>query len=40
MDHHSGTVISSKANIWYIPYNMYLIYRVDIYIADNINITD
>jgi L-rhamnose mutarotase len=25
-----------KANIWYILYNMYLIYRVNIYAADNI----
>jgi len=28
MDPHSGTTICRKANIWYIPHNMYLIIRV------------
>jgi hypothetical protein len=25
MDLHSGTKICCKANIWYIPHNMYLV---------------
>jgi hypothetical protein len=36
MDHHSGMTTCRKANIWYIPYNMYLIYRVDIYAVEHI----
>jgi hypothetical protein len=28
MSHHNGTTTCRLANIWYIPHNMYLIFRV------------
>jgi len=40
ISHHNDTTICRKANIWYIPHNMYLIFRVNIYAAEYHNTTE
>jgi len=41
MDPHSGTAMCRKANIWYIPHNMYLVNQSttsNYHEAENINL--
>jgi len=33
MDPHSGTTVCHKANIWYIPHNMYLVNQSNVYLT-------